>query len=273
MTSKFCVVGSPIEHSLSPVIHEAAYTHLGLDYGYEKHELSSGGLQHFQESNDYDGLSVTMPLKLEAAQVSVRRSVEVEATGVSNTLIRDRSGWFAHNTDVHGFEKVFEHLHNPENITIIGSGATARSAALAVSKLYSHAVVTVIGRNPTSVAGLIEFCRSLGLRSEAGEPKAVAIESSDLIVSTVPADGFANLWSELAASTAKPKGVLFDVAYNPWPSLAARSWKGECIWGLELLIWQAIEQVRLFATSQGDSVDTDASELYAVMRHAIDTRN
>lgn len=273
MTSKFCVVGSPIEQSLSPVIHRAAYTYLGLDYGYEKQQVSSGDLQNFLELCDHKGLSVTMPLKIEAAQVSVRRSVEVEATGVSNTLIRDRSGWSAHNTDVHGFEKVFEDLHNPKSVTIIGAGATARSAALAVSKLYSPSVVTVIGRNPIAVAGLVEFCRSLGLRSDAGEPKTSAIEGADLIVSTVPGEGFANLWSELAASASTPEGVLFDVTYNPWPSVAASSWKGESISGLELLIWQAIGQVQLFANSQGESVATDTSELYKVMKNAIETRN
>ncbi len=269
MTSKFCVVGSPIRHSLSPVIHKAAYTHLGLDFSYERIEVPLGGLAAVMEDQAFSGLSVTMPLKYEAFELSDSYSPEAERTGVANTLVRSSNGWVGHNTDVLGFAKCFNQVPDPQRITVVGSGATARSAALAISRVFPAAKLSVVGRTASSLVEFTGYLSSLGISSEVLEPEASSLVGADLVVSTVPAGAFTELWDQLGASTSANRGFLFDVAYDPWPSLASQAWAGRTISGLELLIWQAIEQVKLFVDSSGHSVSIVEQGLYESMLGAV----
>ena len=269
MTSKFCVVGSPIKHSLSPVIHKAAYTHLGLDFSYERMEVPLGGLGAVMEDRAFSGLSVTMPLKNEAFELSDSYSSEAERTGVVNTLVRSSNGWVGHNTDVLGFAKCFNQVPDTQRITIVGSGATARSAALAISRVFPAAKLSLVGRTPSSLIEFARYLNSLGIASEVFEPKVSSLAGADLVVSTVPAGAFTELWDQLGASTSANRGFLFDVAYDPWPSLASRAWAGKSISGLELLVWQAIEQVKLFVDSTGHQVPIVDQELYESMIGAV----
>ena len=269
MTSKFCVVGSPIKHSLSPVIHKAAYARLGLDFSYERIEVPLGGLGAVMEDQAFSGLSVTMPLKNEAFELSDSYSPEAERTGVVNTLVRSSSGWVGHNTDVLAFAKCFNQVSDPQRITIVGSGATARSAALAISRAFPAAKLSVVGRTASSLVEFTGYLNSLGISSEVLDPEASSLVGADLVVSTVPAGAFTELWDELGAITSANRGFLFDVAYDPWPSLASQAWAGKTISGLELLIWQAIEQVKLFADSTGHLVSIVEQELYESMIGAV----
>jgi len=269
MTSKFCVVGSPIKHSLSPVIHKAAYAHLGLDSSYERMEVPLGGLGAVMEDLAFSGLSVTMPLKYEAFELSDSYSPEAEKTGVVNTMIRSLNDWVGHNTDVFGFEKCFNQVSDPQRIVIVGSGATARSAALAISRVFPAAKLSVVGRTASSLVDFTGFVNGLGISSEVLEPEVSSLVGADLVVSTVPAGAFTELWEQLGATTSANGGFLFDVAYDPWPSLASQAWAGKTISGLELLVWQAIEQVKLFADSTGQSVPIVDQELYESMIGAV----
>ena len=269
MTSKFCVVGYPIKHSLSPVIHKAAYARLGLDFSYERIDVPLGGLGAVMEDQALSGLSVTMPLKYEAFELSDSYSPEAERTGVVNTLVRSSNGWVGHNTDVFGFAKCFNEVPDPQRITIVGSGATARSVALAISRVFPAAKLTVIGRTASSLVEFNGYLNSLGISSEVLEPEASSLVGSDLIVSTVPAGAFTQLWDQLGTTSSANRGILFDVAYDPWPSLASRAWAGKSISGLELLVWQAIEQVKLFVDSTGHQVPIVDQELYESMIGAV----
>jgi len=269
MTSKFCVVGSPIKHSLSPVIHKAAYARLGLDFSFERIEVPLGGLEAVMEDQAFSGLSVTMPLKNEAFELSESYSPEAERTGVVNTLVRSSKGWVGHNTDVLGFAKCFNQVSDPQRITIVGSGATARSAALAISSAFPAAKLSVVGRTASSLVEFTGYLNILGISSEVLDPEASSVVGADLVVSTVPAGAFTELWDQLGAITSANRGFLFDVAYDPWPSLASQAWDGKTISGIELLIWQAIEQVKLFADSTGHLVSIVEQELYESMICAV----
>lgn len=269
MTNKFCVVGSPIKHSLSPIIHKAAYSHLGLDFSYERIEVLLGGLRFVMEDQSISGFSVTMPLKYEAFDFSDSCSIEAEETGVVNTLIRSSNGWVGHNTDVFGFVKCFNQVPEPQSITILGSGATARSAALAISRVFPTAKLSVVGRSTSSLVEFTGYLNGLGISSEVLAPEPASIVGADLVVSTVPAGAFSQHWDQLGAVATASEGVLFDVAYDPWPSLASQAWRGKTMSGLELLVWQAIEQVKLFADSTGHSVPIVDQELYESMIDSV----
>jgi len=269
MKNRFGVAGSPIQHSLSPAIHQAAYSHLGLDFSYDRFEVRQGELGNFLDDEALSGLSVTMPLKDEAFELATERSSEAAKTGVVNTLIRTSDGLVGHNTDVVGFKKCFSKVSIPTAITLIGSGATSRSAALALSEVFPGSNVAVMGRTSQSVLNLVDLVRSYGLNAHVANLDASALASSDLVVSTVPGSALADLWEEVSTITIGEHATLFDVAYEPWPSLASKAWGPKCISGLEMLIWQGIEQVKLFANSQNYLVKATDSELYGVMKASV----
>ena len=268
MTTNLCVVGSPIQHSLSPVIHRAAYSLLGLNFSYDKLEVPSGELKKVLEDKALSGISVTMPLKYEAFELAQRCTNEANMTGVVNTLVRSSAGWIGHNTDVLGFEKVFQLIPKAKSITILGSGATARSAALAISRVFPKARLSVVGRTVQSVTDYVEKISSFGLEASIASAEQSSVTGVDLVISTVPGSAFAELWAEMGSGTKTNSGFLFDVAYDPWPSPASKAWGEKSISGLELLIWQAIEQVKLFADSSGIAVEADDQELYLAMKVA-----
>lgn len=138
------VIGSPIAHSLSPLIHEAAYRSVGLDtWSYGRAEVSAAEVPGFLDSADADvrGVSVTMPCKEAALASATTRTALAEDVGAANTLVRAGDGWHADNTDVVG---VVEALRAAgfgagSAAVVLGSGATARSVVAALSELGVHA--------------------------------------------------------------------------------------------------------------------------------------
>ncbi len=268
MTSKFGVIGSPIRHSLSPAIHKAAYAALGFDFSYDRREVFAGDLTEFLAENAFAGLSVTMPLKYEAFLVSDDRSKEATETSVVNTLISTDGKWIGHNTDVAGFRGIFNQLSEPSNVTVLGSGATARSAVFAISSAFPGSSLSVMGHSSSSVEDLVSLAKGFGLDAKARELSTETLVSSDLVISTVPGDALGELWEQVSTLKPIPKSVLIDVSYNPWPSRACLAWSAQTISGLELLIWQAIEQVKLFTQSQGRQDGLADQELFALMKEA-----
>jgi shikimate dehydrogenase len=269
MTSKFGVIGSPIRHSLSPAIHKAAYTALGFDFSYDRSEVPAGDLAEFLAQNSFAGLSVTMPLKYEAFSVSDEHSREAKETSVVNTLVKNDGKWIGHNTDVAGFRGIFNQLSEPSNVAVLGSGATARSAVFAISSAFPGAILSVMGRSSSSVEDLVSRAWEFGLDVKAKEPSTETLIGADLVVSTVPGDALGELWEQVSKVKPSAGSVLIDVSYNPWPSRASLAWSAQTISGLELLIWQAIEQVKLFAQSQGKQVGLGDQELYDLMIEAV----
>lgn len=253
------VVGSPIKHSRSPAIHLAAYRELGLDWGYEAIEVTEGSLEAFVNglpATSTPVVSVTMPLKLEAAAFADRRGPLVQTTGIANTLIFRNGGWFAENTDVSGITRTLEDhqfdVSSKTSITLLGSGATAISSLAALSQLGVSAI-TLVGRNKDALAQLVKNGKELSLKVmpielndsaliEGSEIKA-ALES-DLVISTLPSEAGLALAQVLPSEV----GFLFDVTYSPWPSELATAWftnGGDVVGGLDLLVNQAIGQVEM----------------------------
>lgn len=270
MTTSFCVVGSPIEHSLSPLLHTAAYQYLGFDFAYGKNEVLAGGLRDFLGSGDQVGASVTMPLKIEAFALAASHDQDSLTTGVSNTLVRSTGGWHGFNTDVYGISQALSDVSEPTSTLVIGSGATARSGLVALAKLFPKTEVQLVSRNQLAAVELRSFAETLKLSSSIQPATVESVLSSDLVMSLVPAGSFAELWEEIRQSDQPRSGTLFDVAYNPWPSKPALAWdSSKVISGIEMLIWQAIEQVQLFVSATGITSEIDRSALYSVMKAAV----
>lgn len=241
---RFAVVGDPIDHSLSPVLHQAVFNSLGLDHTYSKERVEQGNLDSIVKR--YDGLSVTMPLKQEAFALGVIRDQASEETGASNTLIMEASGIHAYNTDVLGFRTLMDELdlHTIARAIVIGSGATARSAIVALQDRCKK--VEVAARNPDAEL--------------PGNPDRLKWGSdlrADLVISTVPA--------EVDLAFNQSEGHLIDVNYSTWPSPIAARWNGPTHSGLELLVHQAAFQSQLFLAPLNIELD----QIRQTMRSAL----
>ena len=242
------VAGYPIEHSLSPIIHEAGYKALNLDWKYEKYSLKVDELSDFISKRDKDfiGLSLTMPLKEKAVEIADSVTEMAKLVNSANTIIFKDNKVFSGNTDIYGIIQALKtnkklDLSSP---CIIGSGATARSALLALKNMGVKQVM-LCARNENKILEIIDLAEKLGLRVQKIDweqiPKAMAATT---VISTLPSGAM----DKFAAMGPEIPGTLLDIAYSPWPSKVALEWifrRGFVVSGLEMLLHQAAMQFEL----------------------------
>jgi shikimate dehydrogenase len=269
MTTRLAVLGSPIAHSKSPTLHRAAYATLGLDWQYDAIEVVGEELPGFIASRgpEWRGVSLTMPLKRDVVPLLHERARLVELSGAANTVVFD-GGLRGFNTDVFGIVAALrDHVEQRDTALILGGGATAGSALFAVADL-GFSRVRILVRNLAKTAELAAIAESLALTVKFGTLDE-AIGSPDLIVSTIP--GHAEVELEFALPVRR-SAVLFDVAYEPWPSAIAAQWfaaDGTVVAGIEMLAWQALAQVRTFVNGDPDAVLAGEDAVWAAMRASV----
>lgn len=255
--SNYAVLGSPISHSKSPAIHQAIFRELGEAHDYQAIEVASGLAGYVSKLDEsWQGLSLTMPLKEPALDIAVRADFLAIQAQAANTLVRSETGWDAYNTDVFGIQKAL-HGRKFSSVAVIGTGATARSAIVAMQDLGKN--VSVWGRDPQKVKRL------------AAEFEIPSIEklhtslSQPAVISTVIAGA---LDQQLKGEY---KGLLLDVIYHPWPTkLALHFPEKNRISGLEMLLWQAIGQQRLFHGLDLDEELLNEPKLVQAARKALE---
>lgn len=245
------VLGSPIAHSLSPALHRAAYAHLGLDWGYERHRVEADELPAFVAGcgPGWRGLSMTMPLK-EAALALGEVDELARLAGASNTLVFGGSLGDSEraprlfNTDVGGLVDALTAggVAGAQRATVLGSGATARSTLVSLARLGVEEV-TVVARTPAKAAVLVPLAETLGVRLRL-QPWDEHVAVTDLLVSTVNAGAPDDRAEELAEVSL----CVFDVIYHPWPTPLAQAAVARdrvVLNGLDLLVHQAVRQIAL----------------------------
>jgi shikimate dehydrogenase len=242
------VLGHPVGHSLSPLLHRAAYAHLGLDWTYEAIDVAADDLRDFVQScgPEWVGLSLTMPLKQVVLPLLDDADETVRLVGAANTLIWRDGRRVGANTDVPGLVGALREagLPSAERAVVLGAGATAASALAALAEL-GVGEVGVYARRPEAADPLRQLAARLGLdvRVDTWAHAADALDAP-LVLSTVPAGGA----DALASAVDHPTGLLFDVVYASWPTPLARTWQeagGAVASGLDLLVHQAIGQIEL----------------------------
>lgn len=273
VTHRAGVLGAPVGHSLSPVLHTAAYRALGLtDWEYTAVEVDAIGLHEHVRQLDrtWRGLSLTMPLKEVAFDVVRDVSPIARSSGVINTLLRQgiSDGWTGDNTDVVGMTRSLEESNRAgayASVVIVGSGATARSAVCAVAQVGATHVDFMVRGEPRArtVAEARDAGLSVGRLALGQWPDRV-----DLVVSTVPGEAL----PEVAASLPEGGGTVLDVVYADGASLLAEvatSRGYTVVPGTDMLLFQAAEQVRLM-TGQDPPVAAMGAALAEALalRHA-----
>ncbi len=265
MNHRAAVLGTPIAHSLSPVLHNAGYAAAGLaGWAYTAVECAADQLGDLVEllGPEWVGLSLTMPLKEAALSVADSVDPDAAAIGAANTLLRVPAGWHAANTDAPGMVDALASvgLTRADRVAVLGAGGTAR-AALACAAALGAVDVPVYARRPAAVDEMLPAAELLGapVRHEPWA-RADACGDADLVVSTVPRGVADHLRPAWRAGT-----VLFDVVYHPWPTpLAAGAAAAGCavVSGLDLLLYQAARQFAMF-TGVGAPVEAMRAALRA----------
>ena len=272
MIQRAAVLGSPIEHSLSPALHRAAYVVLDLDWEYRAIECSIEQFPGFLDGLDetWRGLSLTMPLKEVVLDVVPNTSELARSLNSANTVYRAAPDepWQATNTDVYGMEQALREVgvHDVRSAHVLGAGATARSAVAALALLQAGEVV-IHARRPEAAQDVAALARDFGLKASSADLMPIDLDC-DVLVSTLPADAAAP-WTGVQAT---PTIALLDASYHPWPTPLARAWSRDrpsapVASGRDMLVWQALAQVRLMTGIDIDDFD-DAGVLKA-MRAAL----
>ncbi|MCI1984024.1 MAG: shikimate dehydrogenase [Bifidobacteriaceae bacterium] len=271
------VLGKPIAHSLSPLLHTAAYEALGIAeaWSYGRREVAEAELAHFietavQPDSKWRGLSLTMPLKKQIFPMGTARDKWSSFLQIANTVVfrRDDDGHRAsattarldlYNTDVFGIEAALNDGEQPDSVTvapvtrpcmIIGSGNTASSALAALGEAGLREVVFA-ARTPSKTRHLLEMSQRLGISAraiplaEAGEQ----MRGAQYVVSTLPSHAADGVAADLIRGGIRLETTtVLDVVYDPRPSDLLRV-AGNCgavtVGGERMLLWQAVAQVAL----------------------------
>lgn len=299
------VLGHPIGHSKSPLLHGAAYAHLRAEISYTRVDVDELRLEEFltRQADDADwvGWSVTMPLKGALVPAMDTVSERVRALGVLNTVVFERPAKSAgsltprlrgENTDVDGIVAALTEAgldptaagQGPDaggrgSFVVLGSGGTA-AAVLGAAAELGFDEVSLYARTPERAEALTPIAEGLGLSLDVRPldqlllglcgPQASSSAPPEAVVSTLPpraADQFAEGLPLL------PPGLpMLDVAYDPWPSVFARQWEaqgGRVVSGLEMLLHQAVRQVELFTAETPASAQRQSPHGYAEMIAAM----
>ncbi|MFI9376031.1 shikimate dehydrogenase [Streptomyces parvulus] len=244
------VLGSPIAHSLSPVLHRAAYAELGLaDWTYDGFDVGEAALPGFlgRLGAEWAGLSLTMPLKRAVIPLLDGISETAAAVDAVNTVVFTEDGRrTGDNTDIpgmiaalreHGIEKI-------ETAAVLGAGATASSALAALARICTGEIAVYV-RSAARADEMRGWAERLGVAVRIADwADAEEALRAPLVVATTPA----GTTDALAAAVPEMPATLFDVLYDPWPTALAARWSaggGAVVGGLDLLVHQAVLQVEL----------------------------
>lgn len=260
------VIGSPIAHSLSPVIHRAAWERLGLagDWEYRSAEVDRGGLGAFIAGLDPQcrGLSVTMPCKQAVMQLMDVVDPLAAAVGAVNTVVPGAGVLTGFNTDVHGITTAIAEaraargLGPARSACVLGARATASSALAALGAL-GVTRTTVVARRFSGPGSVVAAAARMGVGIDqvliGDTARAGAALAADIVVSTLPAGA-----ADPLAALVRPGGhqCLLDVVYAPRDTALRRAFEagGAVIAeGTEMLIHQGAQQVRLMTGRDPDT--------------------
>ena len=242
------VLGKPIAHSLSPVLHRAAYEELGLtDWSYDRFELDEAALPGFVEGlgPEWAGLSVTMPLKRAVIPLLDQVSETAASVETVNTVLFTEDGRrLGDNTDIPGMVAALRErgIEQVDSAAILGAGATASSALAALARICTGEVVAYV-RSEARAAEMQQWGERLDVEVRTADwSDAAEALRAPLVIATTPAGAT----DALAHAVPERPAALFDVLYDPWPTELAARWSmigGAVVSGLDLLVHQAVLQV------------------------------
>ena len=247
---KAAVLGSPISHSLSPLLHNHAYSVLGIAGEYSAIEVKHGELAKFlsrEAKNGFNGFSLTMPLKEDVIELGIQVSAQAQRIRSANTIIFTGGEAQASSTDLTAFQRLIP-VTALSRVSVIGAGGTARALLGALDGKVPQLELFV--RSTSKAQGLAAALDSTELIvKDISELSADVLSNRDWLISTVPAGVTDSFAEEISQAKIDLSGLKFcEVLYNPWPTdllLAMKSSGSSTLDGLDLLVEQALDQIQL----------------------------
>jgi shikimate dehydrogenase len=272
----FCIIGDPINHSLSPLIHNTAFAHLNLNYSYIAFKVSQFNLEdsiHSLKRINAAGLNVTLPHKENIIKYIDGLSIEAKTAGAVNTGNNEDGKFIGYNTDIHGILTPIEEreiIFDNAQILILGAGGSCRAALVALSKKKGIKEICIVNRDQNRLRSIIEMGRKIGLNcspldyNNSNLLKQISL-NSDLIINTTPI-GLNNESSPLKSNFIMKNAFVFDIIYKPLYTDLLKNAKeagSNIIFGYEMLIHQAAKSFEIW-TKMGAPLNAMKKALFGV---------
>ncbi|CAN5730550.1 shikimate dehydrogenase [soil metagenome] len=255
----FCIIGDPVEHSLSPLMHNAAFRYLNLNYSYIAFRVKVNELKESVESlRDINvaGFNVTIPHKVEITRYVDRLSDEASLAGAVNTVKNENGIFVGYNTDIYGLmAPIEEKMPDFEGIEILilGAGGSSRAALVGLSRKKNIKSVYVVNRDQQKLSKVIELGNNLGLNCipmEYSDHKKLSQICSQckLIINTTSV-GLKNEKSLVSFESMHNESVIFDIIYKPIMTNlleCAKAAHAKVIFGYEMLLNQGYQSFEIW---------------------------
>jgi len=247
MPKIFAVIGDPIDHSLSPNIHSAAFRELNLDCSYIAYRIQKGELEEGVESLKkikIDGFNVTIPHKVEMMKYLDKLDESCSITGAVNTVTNDNGILKGYNTDMDGFLDPFKKRNlsvKDLKVLLLGAGGAARAIVAGFAKEHAQSI-TIANRTLENANNIAKFSNKIGLNANTVKLEvADATKNYDIIVNATSI-GLKNEPSPISLDGINSKTIVYDIVYMPINTdfLKKAKEKGAIvIYGYEMLLGQA----------------------------------
>ncbi len=258
-TKVFAVIGSPVEHSLSPQMHNASFAELGLNCIYVAHRVEAHELRDAVagfKALKYGGVNVTLPHKQAVLSYVSELSDEARAIGAVNTLEFRKGRVVGHNTDGVGALNALREAGvevDKKRVLIIGAGGAARAIAITLAMRCDVAGITLLGRTKEKLIALARDVERAGAgvtTALLGDDLRSVVEESDIVIHATPV-GMHPRTEEtlLRAEHLASKPVVMDIVYTPRETLLLREAKKagcKTIDGVGMLVHQGAEAERIW---------------------------
>jgi shikimate dehydrogenase len=252
----YCIIGDPIDHSLSPAIHNAAFSSLGLNCSYISFRVQEGQLKNSLDSLraiNIGGFNVTMPHKVRVLEYVDQYDKTVELVGAANTVKNEDGKFCAYNTDVLGFIKPLRQRgidFSGFEVTILGAGGAARAVAVALASERGIANINIFNRNTDRSKELANLLKKLGLKSSIVSSDNIQniASKSNLIINTTPL-GMKDEQSLIKSSSIRKDAIVYDIVYKPINTNlleSARTAGAKVVYGYEMLLEQAVASFKIW---------------------------
>ena len=255
----YCIIGDPVDHSLSPLMHNAAFKYLNLDYSYIAFKVKTNELKESVESLrtiHVGGFNVTIPHKVEMTRYVDRLSNEASLAGAVNTVKNEDGIFVGYNTDIYGLMAPIEgKISNFEGkeILILGAGGSSRAVLVGLSRKKGIKNVFIVNRDKQKLSRVIDLGASLGINcipmDYADHEKLSKISlQSNLIINTTSV-GLKNEKSLLNSESLGNESIIFDIIYKPVMTdllECAKRAHAKIIFGYEMLLNQGYKSFEIW---------------------------
>jgi shikimate dehydrogenase len=255
MTKIFAVIGDPIDHSLSPNIHNAAFKEKNLDCTYIAYRIPKGelaaGIEALKKINIF-GFNVTIPHKVEIMKYLDKVDEDCSVIGAANTVYNENGVLKGFNTDMNGFLDPIKKRSvaiKDSKVLLLGAGGAARAIIAGFAKEKASSI-TIANRTKENAVSISEFARKIGLNANAISLDDVGNSASDYkFVVNSTSVGLKNEQSPISTDSINKDSIVYDIVYLPINTDLIKKSKqngATIIYGYEMLLGQAARSFEIW---------------------------